>query len=70
MTISVIPSSVSLNELNAMYEKKMLLLESAINTGKPHSELNELYQDLKLIRQQINLRVIEEELKKEEDFND
>lgn len=66
MSLPFTQSSVLQKELNAVYEQKMLGLESAINSGKPHSELNELYQDLKLIRQQINLKILEEELKKEE----
>jgi hypothetical protein len=55
---------VSLDELKSRCQDKTIALESAINNEKPQEEINQLYQELKIIQQQLNLAYLEEELKK------
>jgi hypothetical protein len=54
-----------LAELNSRYLEKKLAFETAISVHKPHSEINQLYQELKTIQQELNLALLQEELKKE-----
>jgi hypothetical protein len=55
---------VSLEELKSRCHDKTIALESAINNEKTQEEINHLYQELKIIQQQLNLAHLEEELKK------
>jgi hypothetical protein len=62
MTDSRLHNAVDLDELQSRYHEKTLAIETAIAVQKSHTEINQLYQELKNIQQEINLAVLKEEL--------
>jgi predicted nucleic acid-binding protein len=64
MTYTNSHPAVSLDELKSRYHEKMQAFESAINEEKTQAEINHLYQELKIIQQELNLANLHEELKK------
>jgi hypothetical protein len=64
MTNSNPDGSVDPVELRSRFQEKSLAIETAIAVQKPHSEINELYQQLKIIQQELNLANLQEELSK------
>jgi hypothetical protein len=62
--MSKLPLPVSVAELESRYQNKTIAFETALTEQRPHGEINKLYQELKIIQQEINLAQLEEELRK------